>query len=301
MNILRIGFVGLDTSHVTAFANLLNSPNEKFHIPGVRVVAAFKGGSEDLDISRDRVAPLTQELVERHGVEIVESIEGLRSLCDAIFIESVDGRVHLEQFASVADWGVPVFIDKPLATSLAEAKEIGLLAERNNVRLFSSSALRFLEPLRKALDTPDIGEIVGGDFYGPMVRLPEPPGFFWYGIHSVEMLFATLGPGFEEVSVQAEEKHDLIIGRWTGGRLGTIRGNRVGNNTFGGTVHFEKASVSFDSTQSETPFYASLLRAVVRFLQDGEAPVAISESIRIVEFIETANRLLKSNEGFGGY
>jgi len=293
MSDLRIGFIGLDTSHVTAFANLLNSPDEKFHIPGAKVVAAYKGGSDDLDFSRDRVAPLTQELVDRHGIKIVESIEDLRSLCDAIFIESVDGRVHLDQFAAVADWGVPIFIDKPLSTSLADASEIDLLARRKNARVFSSSALRFLEPLRKALDTPDVGEIVGGDFYGPMVRLPEPPGFFWYGIHSVEMLFTALGPDFKEVSVHSEEKHDLIIGRWRDGRLGTIRGNRVGNNTFGGTIHFEKASVSFDSTQSETPFYASLLRAVVRFLQDGKPPVAMSESVRIVEFIETANRLLK--------
>lgn len=293
MSNLRVGFIGLDTSHVTAFANLLNSPDEKFHIPGAKVVAAYKGGSDDLDFSRDRVAPLTQELVDRHGVKIVESIEDLRSLCDAIFIESVDGRVHLEQFAVVADWGVPIFIDKPLSTSWADANEIDALARRKNAKVFSSSALRFLEPLQKALDTPDAGEIVGGDFYGPMVRLPEPPGFFWYGIHSVEMLFTALGPDFKEVSVHNEEKHDLIIGRWRDGRLGTIRGNRVGNNTFGGTIHFEKASVSFDSTQSETPFYASLLRAVVRFLQAGKPPVAMSESVRIVEFIETANRLLK--------
>lgn len=295
MSTLRIGLIGLDTSHVTAFANLLNSPDEKFHIPGARVVAAYKGGSADLNISRDRVEPLTQELVVRHDIKIVDSIEELRSLCDAIFIESVDGRVHLAQFGAVADWGVPVFIDKPLSTSLIEAKEIGLLAERKNVRVFSSSALRFLEPFRKALYSPDVGEIVGADFYGPMVRLPEPPGFFWYGIHSIEMLFATLGANFSEVLIQCEEKHDLIIGRWKDGRLGTIRGNRVGNNTFGGTIHFEKTSISFDSTQSETPFYASLLRAVVKFLQNGEAPVAMSESIRIVEFIETANRLLKAS------
>lgn len=256
------------------------------------MVAAYTGGSDDLDISRNRVTQLKEQLVARHSIKIVDFIEELRPLCDAIFIESVDGRVHLAQFAVVADWGVPVFIDKPLSTTVADAKRIESISERNNVPVFSSSALRFLEPLRKALDTPYVGEIVGADVYGPIARLPEPPGFFWYGIHSIEMLFAVLGEDFVEVSAQSGEKHDLIIGRWTDGRFGTIRGNRVGNKTFGGTIHFEKASVSFDSAQSEIPFYASLLSAIVKFLQDGKPPVKMSESVRIVEFIETANRIV---------
>ena len=48
---LRIGMIGLDTSHATAFTEILNNPAAKDHVAGARVVAAFKGGSPDIDSS----------------------------------------------------------------------------------------------------------------------------------------------------------------------------------------------------------------------------------------------------------
>ena len=41
---LRLGIIGLDTSHVPAFTKTFNNPNDPGHVPGGRVVAAFKGG-----------------------------------------------------------------------------------------------------------------------------------------------------------------------------------------------------------------------------------------------------------------
>ena len=38
---IRLGLIGLDTSHVTAFTDVLNNPQHKDHVPGARVVAAF--------------------------------------------------------------------------------------------------------------------------------------------------------------------------------------------------------------------------------------------------------------------
>lgn len=42
---LRIGLIGLDTSHVIAFTKALNDPKAKDHVPGARVVAVFKGAA----------------------------------------------------------------------------------------------------------------------------------------------------------------------------------------------------------------------------------------------------------------
>ena len=53
---IRVGIIGTDTSHVPAFTKMLNSdPSDPDHIPGARVVAAFKGGSKDLEESASRV------------------------------------------------------------------------------------------------------------------------------------------------------------------------------------------------------------------------------------------------------
>ena len=52
---IRIGMIGLDTSHVTAFTEIMHNAEAKGHVPGARVVAAFKGGSPDIPSSINRV------------------------------------------------------------------------------------------------------------------------------------------------------------------------------------------------------------------------------------------------------
>src|SRR5262245_39241349 len=89
---LRAGIIGLDTSHVVAFTKLLNDPNAKGNLAGVRVVAAYPGGSPDIPASRDRVAGYTKELRDKYGVEIVSSIDALLPKVDVVLLESVDGR-----------------------------------------------------------------------------------------------------------------------------------------------------------------------------------------------------------------
>ena len=95
--VLRIGLIGLDTSHVTAFTALLNDPANPDHIPGARVVAAFKGGSPDVEASATRIDKFTAELRDKWKIEIVDSIEALLPKVDVVMIESVDARVHLAQ------------------------------------------------------------------------------------------------------------------------------------------------------------------------------------------------------------
>ena len=73
---LRAGIIGLDTSHAPAFAELLDGSKTEGDLAGVKIVAAFPGGSPDLPDSADRVAGYTKKLAEL-GVEIVPSIDAL--------------------------------------------------------------------------------------------------------------------------------------------------------------------------------------------------------------------------------
>lgn len=288
-NPLRLGMIGLDTSHVTGFAALLHDSSHPYHVPGARIVAAYPGGSPDMEISCTRVAGFTQELREKHGVHIASNIKELRDQCDALLITSVDGRIHLEQFLHVARWKLPVFIDKPLTASASEARDLAEMARQYEVPVMSASALRFDATFRSALDRPEDGAITGGDFFGPMALIPQMPGLFWYGVHQVEMLYATLGLGCVRVQAVRQGDQDLVMGFWHDGRIGTLRGNRSGNMTFGGTIHREKKSSAFDVSTGVKPFYASLLEEVIPFLRAGNSPVPLSESVEIIHFIEAAN------------
>src|SRR5678815_2995835 len=81
---LKLGIIGLDTSHVTAFTEILNNPNAAGHVPGGKVVAAFKSSSADIPSSADRVEEYTAKLQKDYGVKLVGSIEELCREVDGV-------------------------------------------------------------------------------------------------------------------------------------------------------------------------------------------------------------------------
>src|SRR5713226_3698688 len=208
---LRLGIIGTDTSHVTAFTKLLNDPAAPDHVPGARVVAAYKGGSPDIDSSRNRIERFTQELQDKWHVKIVASIEELCRQVDAVLLTSVDGRVHLAQARAVIAARKPMFIDKPLASTLEDAREIARLAKAAGVPWFSASSLRWSEMTERLGGPGILGAMTWGP--GPFEEHHQLE-LSWYAIHPIEILFTLMGPGCEEVTRIAGSDADEITCRW---------------------------------------------------------------------------------------
>ncbi len=293
---MKIGIIGLDTSHVSAFTKFLNGTEGEGAASDARVVVAFPGGSPDMAASRDRVAGFTTELRDTYDVSMVDSPEAVADACDAILLCSVDGRVHRDQFSRIAGAGKPIFIDKPFASTVSDAEAMADLAARNGTRAFCSSALRFSTALTDVLDQEAAGAVTGADFCGPMAIEPTSPGLFWYGVHTVEMLYASLGTGCRSVVAASTDEHDCLIGVWEDGRLGTIRGNRTGNNDFQGMVHFAGRTAHVDIATASRPFFSSLLDEVMNFFKGGESPVSLDTSVEMVRFMEAGNLSRESGE-----
>lgn len=277
---LKVGIIGLDTSHVVAFTNLMNKPN-KGTLENIRIVAAFPAGSPDLPISAGRLEGFTKTLREKHKVEIVNSIEELLKKVDAVLLESVDGRPHLEQVRPVLEARKPVFIDKPIAASLADTLEIFELAKKHKVPCFSSSSLRFLPRLKELANDPKVGKIERCDATGPVSTLKGHPELFFYGIHGIEMLFTVLGPGCESVTW----KDGVVTGKWKDGRIGTFRADK----TYKVVVKGDKGTA-----ESGGGNYEGLVKAIGAFLRSGEAPVSAEETINLVAFMVAAEESKKA-------
>lgn len=281
---LRIGMIGLDTSHVTAFAGLLNDPSNPNHVPGGRVVAGFPGGSPDIESSRSRVEGYTKELREKWGVRIYDSIEALCAAVDVVMLESVDGRPHLEQARPVIAARKPLFIDKPMAGSLRDVVEIFRLAREANVPCFSSSSLRYYPGLVE-LKRAAVGEVRGAVSTGPSPTEPHHPDLFWYGVHPTEALFAILGAECESVVRTHTPDTDVVTGVWKGGRVGTLIGIRNAAAPYRVTVFGTKAVLD----QKPGGDYAPLVREVMTFFQTGMAPVSAAETVALFAFMEAAD------------
>lgn len=289
MQKLRIGLIGLDTSHAPAFAKLLNDATHPHHVTGGRIMAAFPGGSPDFALSWNRVEAFTAQVCAE-DVAILNSPSEVTQNCDAVILTSVDGRVHLKQFEEIAPFGKPVFIDKPFATTSADAHAIADLAQKHQIPVMSASILRYGQPLIEALDEMAQGEgLLGADCSGPMDLEDTQPGLFWYGIHAVEMLYAALGRGCERVQAVTTANAEFVTGIWKDGRIGTVRGYRGSKKSFGALLHGPKTSRFVDVMNHPKPAYAGLLERVLEMFHSKKAPLAIEDTLEIVRFLEAAN------------
>lgn len=282
---LRVGMIGLDTSHTVAFAKVLNDPAAPGHIAGAVVTAAFRGGSPDMpEKSFNRVAGYAAELAAKYHVKLCDTIDEVLAQCDVVMIESVDGRAHLEIAKAVFPSGKPVFIDKPLAGTLAQGIELARLAQKYHVPYFSASSLRYAEAVTK-LPTAKRTAIRGAMTFSPCEIEPHHPDLFWYGVHGVEMLYALLGAGCESVARVHAPDGDVVTGRWADGRIGIFYGHRGTKAEYG----FKAILANGVASEDFKADYVPLLREVITFFQTRRAPVSPDEMIEVLAFMEAAD------------
>ncbi|WP_233183132.1 Gfo/Idh/MocA family protein [Paenibacillus sonchi] len=290
MKELKIGMVGMDTSHSRIYAAMLNHVSHPLHVPGGRLICGYAGGSADFALSASRVGAISRELQENCGVELLDSIAEVAEKSDAVLLTSVDGRVHREQFAILAPYGKPVFIDKPFAVTSADAFAIVDLAASYGTPLFSSSVVRFGGPLNAALEDVTEGAIVGADCSGPLELQPTQPGLFWYGIHTAEMLYAALGEGCISVRAVSNEIQEWAVGLWKGGLIGTIRGNRTGGADFHAVLHRERGSTAVNALGGQYEAgHHSLLKQFLLMARGAPPPVSPTVTLELIRFLEAAN------------
>ncbi len=277
---LRVGIIGLDTSHAGAFTKTLNADTPIAGVEGCRVVAAYPKGSPDIKSSVDRVPKYTEEQ-KQLGVEIVDSIDQLLTRVDVVLLETNDGRPHFDQLLPCLKAGKPCFIDKPIAGSLSDAIAIFEAAKKYDVPVFSSSSLRFGKD-SLAIRSGTLGKVTRAETSSPASLEATHPDLFWYGIHGVESLYTVMGTGCESVvrGLTPDGKIE-VTGQWTGGRVGIFRedsgyrGKAVGESG-------EAIVGSYDG-------YDPLVIAIVTFFQTGKPPVSAEETLEIYAFMEAAD------------
>lgn len=281
---LRIGLIGLDSSHAVAFTKAINAENPRPELADAKVVAAYPGGSPDISASTDRIEGFTKQISEM-GIEIVPSIDALIKKVDAVIMNSVDGRVHLEQVKPVLKAGIPVFVDKPITASMKDAQELFALSKSTGTPCFSSSTLRFCNEVIELQKENQAGNITGCVAYSPCKLDPTHPDLFWYGIHGVETLFTVMGPGCVSVQRTKTEGADIVTGVWKDGRVGTFRGIRDGAAGYGVMV-FGKKDIELVKIRAS---YDILVNEIVQFFRTGKPPVSPEETLEIVAFMTAAD------------
>ncbi|MCK4888033.1 MAG: gfo/Idh/MocA family oxidoreductase [Planctomycetes bacterium] len=280
--IIKLGMIGLDTSHVIAFTDYINNPENN---TGCKIIAAYPGGSPDIPSSADRIEGFTATLRDKFDVEMVDSIEKLCEMVNGILLMSVDGRVHLKQAIPVIKAKKPLFMDKPAGGNLEDVIRIYQLAEENNVPCWSSSSLRFSPGIINMRNHKDVGKVLGCDAFGPCHIEPHHPDLYWYGIHTMEVLYTIMGTGCQTVTRIHTEDTDFAVGVWDDGRIGTFRGIRKGASPYGALVYGDKGVLRSGTYAG----YEPLVKEIITFFKTGKAPVPAEETIEIYAFMSAAD------------
>jgi len=288
---VRVGIIGLDTSHAVEFTQRLNDPASTNFVPGARVVAALPAASPDIAASIDRVQGFTSAVRDKYGVRIVADVKELLAAVDAVMVLSLDGRAHVRQMKDVVAAKKPVFLDKPVAASLKDAVGIYMQAEAAGTPVFSASALRW-NPSVLAVATSGVTNPSGAISSGPAPKMEHHPSLFFYGIHPTEALFTVLGPGCASVVNTATTGASVITGKWEDGRVGSLYAMHTWPAAYQVTL-FGSDKVVGQTTEGGD--YTPLVREIVKFFQSRTPPVTAKQTLEIYAFMEAADESARKN------
>ncbi len=286
MDKIKVAVIGLDTSHSVAFPKLIQDPevpeenrvNELLVTRCLRFETPFQG-KEGLD---ER-----QAYLESIGVLVTEDFDTAVADCDAILLEINDPTYHLSYFEKCAKLGKPIFLDKPIADTLENASKIMAIARENNVRVFTTSALRFDVDFQDALAKNDAPS--GAVVWGPVGGAPAGSSIVWYGVHTFEMLQRIMGRGALTVCASEDRNGYVCHVIYADGRRGIVELSRT-SWKYGGLIKTLKGDDVYFRVTGKVPFYQMLLEQIVKFFKDGDQVVSWEDSFEVMAMLAAADR-----------
>ena len=298
---VRVGVLGIDNYQSVAFAQIFNDPKAKGDFAGVRVTAAYPGtASEDIAESRDNL-PKWKEQIVKFDVKLVDSVEQLLGQCDAVMIMSLDGRKHREQATAVLKAGKRLFVGRPLAANLSDARAILKIADETKTPFWTSSQHRFSPGFAGMRNHAEVGAVLGCDVYGGCPFEPHHADLYWHALHGIETLYTIMGPGCATVTCVSTPVAESVTGVWNDGRVGTFRGIKKGAIKYSATVFGDKGvSVAgiyghgvpvngVVPTNDRYMGYEGIAIEMAKFFKGGPAPVSAAETLEIFAFMEAAH------------
>lgn len=290
---IKVGIIGLDTSHAIAFTKIMNVAKDP-GVAGFRMTHAYQWGSKDIVSATNRYPKYIKEMKEM-GVEIVPTLDDLIANVDCICLETNDGREHLWQAERVFASGKPCFIDKPLAHNLHDAVRIYDLGKRLGAKYFSSSALRYGKAVQDAR-AGAYGKIrtVALTSPSPLEEQGTHNFYSWYGIHGFEPYVTVMGTGAEKVSCFRSATDDVVNIAYANGRMGQLHLLRNAW-TYSGYILPEKPKDKKNPlvVSDGYPGYEPLLREIVKFFKTGVVPFPPEETLEIFALMEAAEMSAK--------
>ena len=191
---MKIGLIGAQNSHSRNFCDAINKKR-----PWDDAIISYIYGGDDPAVCKN--------LCEEFGITECFSEEEVIEKSDAIVITYRKGSIHYQPAIKAIKAGKPLFNDKPFATDICEAEEIVNLAKEKGVLLTGGSSLKSLPEIETIKESITHRSTVVISFSADINS--EYDGYWFYGIHAVELCLSLCGLDF--ISVQAFNNNNAVI------------------------------------------------------------------------------------------
>lgn len=284
---IKVALIGLDTSHTIEFARRMQAPDcpADQKVPGLKAVSCLRFSTP---FQSETGLNERQKQLEDWGVKVTLDFDEAVADCDALMIEINDPSYHLNYFTRCANLGKPIFLDKPMADTLANARKISDLINSKNLKVFSASSLRFVPQLKETCDKMPSPIFV--TFYGPLGKAPAGSSIVWYGVHTFEMLERAMGRGAAGVFVKKDSAGITAVVKYPDNRRGIVE-LTYDAFVYGGCLRNKETAAPFSVDMTRA--YSDLLFETAKFFKTGKTPVAIEDTLEIMGLLDAADR---SNE-----
>lgn len=240
-------------------------PLETVRIPGARVTHVWT------DDPADAPKVAAASLIEN----VVTAPEEVIGQVDAVVIATDDGSDHVRRARPFVEAGLPVFIDKPMATTIPELRQFVDWHREGRV-LLSTSGMRYAPEMRANFS--DLGEL-------RWITSFTCKTWERYGIHALEAVEPLLGPGFLTVRASSDAGGDVMhLTHRSGVRL-TLGALHDAYGSFG-AVHLygTKGDLALKLTDTYHAFRGQLV-AFIKMLRGGERPLPFDETVELMAVI----------------
>ena len=194
---IRIGLIGTQSMHAWAFAQTCNVPDENgiTQIPEAKVEIVY--GVDDTQ------AHIEQTLKKGNILMQASTIDELYQNSDAVMILQRIGSEHTPYACDLIRRGIPVFIDKPVCSTMEDIDLLTEAAALSTATVCGGSGLKYTKQivmLKAKIEAGEYGDIRSGTIvYSADTESPYD-GMFFYLPHAVEMMLELFG--YDPVSVK---------------------------------------------------------------------------------------------------
>jgi predicted dehydrogenase len=231
---------------------------------------------------------------DRERAERMARVYGIETVCDEPeeLAEDVDagligedGRFDKLTYARpFLERGLPTYIDKPLALSADEAREIVQFAREHNAPMFSCSGWRFCDGAQHLRE--QMAEMGGARL---LIGILSMSKFDVYAIHPVDTTLGLMGGGVAGVANVGEEGRDILRLRWEDGRQAVL--HMYDRSIAGGRRFIIYGPEGHAETDGLGEIHPPLMERFLQMCRTGRSPVSDEEMVEAADIVEAIRPL----------